>query len=666
MLFSLSILILNMLVAHGRPADDVATGAPERTQEDQAIDDACAPRMKLGLDQYAACVAEKGREAEQERRRIAEAKRLMDVNEIPTTPEATAQVCNPSAAVRACMSASETAARINGSLASSSLSASAKEAEISSALQACRAACNADSAQVLRNFLGDCREQDHSRTKQAMLHTMNNCGSGATSVAVVDSVVSAIPQDVRNLISSDMSLTDKLNVGAQRLFGYSWNSTGESTNSYGKFSGTELSNGIKYVEAETRDGMSYQYCARDKCYATYEAARAGGLFPAVPGYPVVAPGFGGGNSRVDPLDDEGAIDDHGAVGPPNAEFSTTSPQLRFGDEVTGTPGAKAEYALGTPAPVAEPAPAQNPPPPGGGNGGETTGGSNNGSSTDTTVVGNGGDQQVVTPINEPVNYQAGNFAGLQSAMSSPAGGGGIASSGNFGGEVSRGGSSSGGSFSGDSTNPNSRPLAFAGSGQVSPSALRGVDAPAGSAAGGARSAAMDVAAPGGGGFGGGSFADFGGGRMMASSRPTGPASLDSSMNTVMRSDSYYRTSGGRGAGASARASARRSAPCKGPNCPRKTPAGIAAANCDGNPQCLLALTGKLKGPRRQAVEEVWETDSSGVRRVRANTGERGIASVPHKTMPGGVVRGKIQDVLNHLGSSEVFKVDHDGMLEVDL
>jgi hypothetical protein len=80
----------------------------------------------------------------------------------------------------------------------------------------------------------------------------------------------------------------------------------------------------------------------------------------------------------------------------------------------------------------------------------------------------------------------------------------------------------------------------------------------------------------------------------------------------------------------------------------------------------LALTGKLQLPRKQASEEVWETDSSGVRRVRANVGERGIASVPHKTMPGGVVRGKIQDVLNHLGSSEVFKVDHDGMLEVDL
>ena len=30
------------------------------------------------------------------------------------------------------------------------------------------------------------------------------------------------------------------------------------------------------------------------------------------------------------------------------------------------------------------------------------------------------------------------------------------------------------------------------------------------------------------------------------------------------------------------------------------------------------------------------------------------------------MRGKTQDVLNLLGSSGVFKIDHDGLLEVDL
>ena len=50
-------------MVHGRPADDAVTGATGRTQEDQQIDEACAPRMALGVDHYAACVAEKGREA---------------------------------------------------------------------------------------------------------------------------------------------------------------------------------------------------------------------------------------------------------------------------------------------------------------------------------------------------------------------------------------------------------------------------------------------------------------------------------------------------------------------------------------------------------------------------------------------------------------------------
>ena len=88
-----------------------------------------------------------------------------------------------------------------------------------------------------------------------------------------------------------------------------------------------------------------------------------------------------------------------------------------------------------------------------------------------------------------------------------------------------------------------------------------------------------------------------------------------------------------------------------------------SANCDGNPQCLLALTGKLKVPRRSRSGGDW--DSAPSFEEPASTG-RGVASVRERTVPGGVVRGKTQDVLNLLGSSGVFKIDHDGLLEVDL
>ena len=644
MLFSLSFVILNLFLVHGRPADDAVTGATGRTQEDQQIDEACAPRMALGVDHYAACVAEKGREAEQERKRAAEAKRLMEVNEIPTTPAATAQVCNPSAAFHACLSASQDAARANNP--------SSTDHQINASLQACRAACNADSAQVLRNFLGDCRNQDSRQTKQAMLQTMNNCGSGT---AAADPTGPSKETALDIITSDNMSLSDKFSALSLRA-GISFSPAGNSTNSFASTSGTDLGDGIRYQQTTSRDGsVVYQYCKGSSCYSSYDVASSAPAPPAV--FPVVFTQSGAGAAvPLDPMGEGTGLYNGFQTPTTNAEFAESAVDATTGLDASPRPPRR-------PANLGEPVPSEvaagAPPVP-------TTDRDAQDTTAQTTPTDTSDDQQVVTPVqpNEPVNYQAGNFAGLQNAMSSPAGGGMASSSSAGGGEVSNGGSSSGGSFSGSSASPVSRPLAFAGSGQVSPSALRGADAPAASVAAGSRPA-MDVAAPGGGSRGGG-LADLGGGRMMASSRPTGPASLESSMTTAMRSDSFYRTSGGRGTGAAARTSARRTAPCKGPNCPRKARAGIAAANCDGNPQCLLALTGKLQGPRRQAAEEVWETDSSGVRRIRASAGERGIASVQRNTEPGGVVRGKIQDVLNHLGSSEVFKVDHDGMLEVDL
>lgn len=661
MYLSMFILILNTIFVFARPADDAVTGATpnDRTQQDQQIDDECAPRMAQGVDHYAACVAEKGRAAEQERQRRLEAQRMMEINEGPQANPETEVQCSPGDAVKACASASERAML--------AVTNRMSETALVQAMQSCRAACNAESAQVLRQFLGGCRNIDLRSTKQAMLHTMNNCGTSSVSSSP------SVPEGISEFFESKMSLSDKLNVVAFRATGYAMDPTAGTTNSFAQTSGTELSGGVRYMQVTGRDGsVSYQYCSVDNsCHTNYDAAAAAsapllvrsGTYgargnPSVSAYSASAlPGAafdplagGRSSSELDPV--------------PNAEAAR--PQLAFPESIQGenSPGVTADpegLSMGVETPRARATPNPNPARVAGGDGA----GGTNGSTT-----GDDSQQQVVTPIsNEPVSYQAGNFAGLQGAMNTPPGGG-MASSSSYGGEVSRGsGSDSGGSSSGGYSSGSSRPLAFEGSGQVSPTALRANDTPASvpsGVAGGASAASLDVAAPGGGSRGGG-LGDFGGGGRMFAAARTGPASLESSMSGAMRSDSYYRTPGARGGSVAARPGARPATACKGPSCRRAArPRGIAAANCDGNPQCLLALTGKLRAARERGTGqgEVWEDDNTGLPGARAV--ERGLASVPQRPEPGGVVRGKVQDVLNHLGSSSVFKLDHDGMLEVGL
>ncbi len=668
--FSLLILLLNLFLVHGRPADDAVTSGTGRTTEDQQIDDECASRMVLGVDHYAKCVAEKGREAEAARQRAAEARRLIELNDGPTSNEtvdrselaepAVRMVCNPDGAVSACRSASEHAAQMNSY--GSSLNAT------TSSLQTCRAACNPESSQVLRNFLNGCRG-DVSSKKQAMLSMMNNCGTSSSSSTA------SVNRDTENpqgesawdiLTSNNMSVTDRFHALSLRA-GVAFEPTGGATNSFATTSGTQLDGGINYLRTTGRDGsVAYQYCAGQNCYDNYDSARAGTASTAT-----AFPGSGGSAAFPQPQNETAprnaetfARTESGEV----VESDATTSRFSFGKNITGTPDADIGLSMGTEAEpevaTVRPRPRQLPDVGAGGDSGE---GNNSGSNSDTNVVENdttqNTDPQVVTPApNEPVSYQPGNFAGLQSAMNArPGGGGGISSSSSAGGEVRGGGSSISGSYNASSTRAG--PLAFEGSGQLSPSAIRSNETPAIRSPAGPSAATMDVASPGGGPRGG-AFPDFAGGRMMAAARP-GPASLETSMSPSMRSDTYYRTSGG--GRAAARTADRAAAPCKGANCRRPPrPTGIAAANCDGNPQCLLALTGKLQLPRRAGAEPVYEVGSEGVRRIRANTGERGIASVQRRTEPGGVVRGKVQDVLNLIGSSDVFKLDHNGMLEVDL
>ena len=626
-----------------RPADDIV-----RTDEDQRIDDLCRPRLNQGVDHFANCVAAEGRKAEQQRQ---ESQRLMDIND---SVQEEAPVCKAQEAYRACQIASVEATRAMGTERPS-------ETVLVRAMDSCRAACNPDSAQVLRNFLHGC-QTDIGSTRQLMRSVMNNCGYSTMSETAINSATSGVPQDIKNLITSEMSFTDKINAGAQRLFGYSWSpTTGAISSPYINSEGTQLSGGVRYMQMSVGGVQTYGYCSVDNsCHQTYEAAakasapllvRSGYVAPTNPTFSA----FGGaGNLFGSSIDDITKT-----MEPPrNAEtIDEATPQtgLRFSDDIQAGNNPEVQYSTGTEVDPQNPRPVANPRINGaGGDPGGSTSGTTNPDETDGT-------QQVVSRINNetPVNYNAANFAGLQSAMKSPI----SISAGSSGGsnEITNSGSNSGsGNLSGTPSAQN-RPLPFTGSGQISPFSIRGADAQAARAPIVGQIGTLDVASsPQGNGGGGFSMPEYGSGRMVAAARPGGPSIEPSSF--AMRSDSYYRT-GSRG-GAIARPSNARPNTCKGPNCRRnnKEPS-IASANCDGNPQCLLALTGKLKVPRRSRSSGDWDSGSSF--EDSASTG-RGLASVRTRTIPGGVVRGKTQDVLNLLGSSGVFKIDHEGMLEVDM
>ena len=558
-------MLIFMIAA--RPADDIV-----RTDDDQRIDDLCRPRLNQGVDHFANCVADEGRKTEEQRQRQLESQRLIEIND--PVPEA-APVCKAQEAYRACQTASVDAARAMGMERPS-------ETVLVRALDSCRAACNPDSAQVLRNFLHGC-QTDIGSTRQLMRSAMNNCGYSTMSETAINSATSGVPQDIKNLITSEMSFTDKINAGAQRLFGYSWSPTaGAISSPYINSEGTQLSGGVRYMQMSVGGIQTYGYCSVDNsCHQSYEAAaKASAPLLARSGY--VAPtnptfnAFSASGANI--FASERAEQDAFQGAPRNAEtIDETTPQAEspLSYNIKADKDPEVVYSIGTEVDPQNPRPVANPRD-------NRAGGDPGGSTSGTTNPNeNDGTQQVVSRINNetPVNYNAANFAGIQSAMESPI----SISAGSSGGsnEITNGGSNSGsGNLSGTPSAQN-RPLLFTGSGQISPFSIRGADAQAARAPIVGQIGTLDVASsPQGNGGGGFSMPEYGSGRMVAAARPGGPSIEPSSF--AMRSDSYYRT-GSRG-GAIARPSNARTNTCKGPNCRRnKREPSIASANCDGNP-----------------------------------------------------------------------------------
>lgn len=86
---------------------------------------------------------------------------------------------------------------------------------------------------------------------------------------------------------------------------------------------------------------------------------------------------------------------------------------------------------------------------------------------------------------------------------------------------------------------------------------------------------------------------------------------------------------------------------------------LASVQCDGKPECILRLTGKLQMPRVRALNG--NRESSGM--DGGDQGDRGIASVPKE---GGVWRG-YKNILLHIDNlgKDYLQLDHEGFLVTD-
>ncbi len=621
------------LLANARPPEE-----PQRTQEDEQIDNFCAPYLNQGVDHYANCVAERGRIAEQERQRQENSRRMIELNGgVASRPSPSN--CNSQAALNACQKESvETINTLKNPYT--------PDGEVKRLLQSCRAACNPDSAQVLRHFLGGCTN-DISSVKHTMLNTMNSCG---TSTAATNVVSAAVPQDVRNLMSSDMSISDKLNAGAQRLLGYSWNpAAGTSTNAIISTEGTQLSGGVRYMQITVGGVQTFGYCSVDNsCHQTYEeAAQASapllvrnGVYgknvnPTITAA-VANPFAGPTDTYKEAFHTENPLDNADSI------ISEETPtNLSFGD-IQDTNPIDSEYSLGTgaePPAVAKEIVAL----------------------TDSPhAKTNDGSPPTVTPSRNdfPGLYKGGNYPNLHNGINSnPEISASSVSIGN--GEVVSGGYGAQGNdvrnLSGEI-----KPIGFTGSGQVTPTQFQAANGPNGSPqAPSQRGSAISFGAgvpqtsgalPAGGGISGTP--------RVASLRP-GNQQIGAPA-IQMRSDVFYNT-GTRGFAQGPQG--RNLNKCQGPNCRRVLRGKKAATlNCDGNPQCILALTGKLRGSGQQRMRGEWHSNFS--HHAFANSG-RSVASVRSRTVPGGIVRGKNIDILNMMIQSDVFKLDHEGLLQLD-
>lgn len=629
----LSLILLT--ISFAREADDDI-----RTEVDSQIERECAPRLQQGLDHYANCISQRGIAAEHTRQQTA---RQSAARNQPIVAPSIEMNCKPQDALASCQRASQIALEKynDPNIGANTLS---------SALGTCRSACNPESFQVLRNFLSGCRG-NISQIQETMRSTMSNCGTataaGTVAASAVSAVASSVPQDVQNMFSQEMSWSDRLNAGAQRVLGYSWNpAAGSTSNAVMIAEGTQLSGGVRYMQVNVAGVQTYAYCSVDNsCHQSYAAAAQksaplllrSGTYGAKP------------RNNVTPSAGE---DEFGVARPVESVKSGFEETVEFvgtqrAEERMGMSGTDAHTGKTEDDQIAEVVPqtepvevpeariteAEMPTPERQDQYQNTT------SSIDDSPT-------VVTPSPQnPVSYEAGNFPSLQRAVNPMISASSGSSSSGYLREVARGGGG------GSHQLGNSKPLNFTGSGQVSPGVNRNLDISAqrphrNNASDGIVSAASSGY---GGGFSGGN--SFPRGTSVAARSPSG-GSPDPQLQ--IRSDSFYNSGKGSPTGYS-RPAARS---CVGKNCAQgnRSPRSIKSANCDGNPQCILALTGKIRVPRRARVDD-WEESPSPQ--------SRGIASVRSQHVRGGIVRGKTHDIMSMMNGSEVFKLDWDGYLATD-
>ncbi len=510
-------------------------------------------------------------------------------------------------------------------------------------VQDCRDQCNIATPAVIAKFLTGCTADLKKSIAATMKQVQDQCG------AYTRAATSAPETPVMAAAASVVTVEDQTRDGSLlRCARDGWCQPGETSilpngDTVGQYS---LSHGLVYAQ-HTRSDNGHQFAyflgAGGQRFDTYqEAAASLAVSNVAPGSVKAPQGIPGLEGRHDPAprtaegnamgEDDSPVVLTGPAGGPPAEDLATSPR----------PPSRPEDRNPSPAPEATPNP----------------------TTTSTQPVARQ-NTQPVTP--QPLAQLASAPGGiLESALNSPpnssevTSGTRVASMDSYSmSEASSGGGSGGGGgipYSGSGYNP------------ISANNNMGVD-PQTAATASAPSPSMGM--PMGGGGGASAMAFPSGGRGPGASRDRAAAPVGTGFRIEsFRYDSFYKGAGGGTAVAAARTRvvpvdpncrpsrtkrcAMRRVPMVGGNSSQQ----IADAQCDGKPECILRLTGKLRMPRPAGVAGRYGDSNES-----SATSERGIASVPQA---GGVWRG-YKNILVHIDNlgKDYLRLDHEGFLITD-
>lgn len=636
-----------------------AEASPTRLNEQNLqIQKECRAAVKSDNVDYDHCIAEAGLKAHMRSQFEAQQLAAQAVNAIqqPTPPSAVEEinVCKPTEALNACKESSKQAALLN--------IPSTPQVKLDVELQNCKVFCNPSSLSVLQNYLGGCGEGAKLQKEQMRL-IMKNCGRGYSTAddekTPIEKPVNSVVQSVKGLFgygeTPQATLVDEAKKIASDL-GFGIDKA--ETTTFATSQKTILSQGVEYVRIQDRSGnevVRYQSSIDGSMHDSFEAAAARSQ------QAVVVTSLAEPKAEMGPFM-RGRGDSFKAREPIKTDFTSTAE----GAAVFGLgPDDDTPDGLET-SPRPERRPSQAPESPQDPSSRPTT---PQRKIVDTETMGRETEVDNYPRSDQPIYQQAGApGAVLQNALSSPIGGANSFSSPAAGGdmgEVSRGGS---GSSSGGGVGSGIG-RSFKGSGrELSPIADNSVTP---RAAGAATPEVADMNAVGAGRLSPGGFAAAGTGfegRRMAAVSPSsyGGGGID-----IPRSDSFYKTPGSSPIASRSRMvkADPNCRPTKGKPCLMKRiaiagKAGIGGGiNCDGNPQCILKLTGKIK------PDGILASSDSGVR--AGSTRSRGVASIEaHKKVnvfPVGVRRGGLEDIVQYMqniGAAHM-KLDHEGMLVTD-